>query len=36
VADGTGGHVFANTFEEHERNVQRWRQIEAQTRQGGH
>ena len=33
VADGTGGHVFANTFEEHERNVQRWRQIEAQARQ---
>jgi UPF0755 protein len=36
VADGTGGHVFANTFEEHQRNVQRWRQIEAQAqlRQG--
>ncbi len=33
VADGTGGHVFANTFEEHERNVQRWRQLEAQARQ---
>jgi UPF0755 protein len=31
VADGTGGHVFANTFEEHQRNVQRWRQIEAQA-----
>ena len=31
VADGTGGHVFASTFEEHEKNVQRWRQIEAQA-----
>ena len=37
VADGTGGHVFANTFEEHLRNVARWRQIEAQARQkAGH
>jgi UPF0755 protein len=35
VADGTGGHVFANTFEEHQRNVQRWRQIEAQAHQAG-
>ena len=26
---GTGGHVFAKTLEEHERNVVRWRQIEA-------
>lgn len=31
VADGTGGHVFAATFEEHQKNVQRWRQIEAQA-----
>lgn len=28
VADGSGGHVFASTFEAHKRNVARWRQIE--------
>ena len=30
VADGTGGHAFAETYDEHNRNVQRWRQIEAE------
>ncbi len=33
VADGSGGHAFAATLEEHNANVRRWRKIEAERAQ---
>ncbi len=32
VADGTGGHVFAETFDQHLKNVAHWRQIEKDVK----
>ena len=32
VADGTGGHAFAETIGQHNKNVRAWRKIEAQRR----
>jgi peptidoglycan lytic transglycosylase G len=33
VADGTGGHAFAESYEQHQRNVARWREAERQQAQ---
>jgi len=35
VADGTGGHAFAESYEQHVRNVARWRQIEKSKAAAG-
>ena len=32
VADGSGGHAFAETYSEHRKNVAKWRKIEKQIK----
>ncbi|MEZ5884540.1 MAG: hypothetical protein R3D53_11965 [Paracoccaceae bacterium] len=36
MADRSGGHAFAETLDEHNRNVARWREIEARSNPRAH
>jgi UPF0755 protein len=35
VADGTGGHVFSETYAEHKRNVAKWRKVRRRQERNG-